>query len=639
MRRRSRWSMTAVVGATLLGVCGAPSTMAAPASPRNPESMVRAPGAIDVTNHPGKAIFADHCAMCHEGGMPKAPHRESLETMAPDAILHALDDGIMQQQAAHLSQLQRRQVAEYLTKTDLATYRPAPGATMCVGAAKAFDLKRPPAPAGWGYDTRRFVPAAYAGLSPAEVPRLKLKWSYAFPGALRARSQPVAAMGALFVGSQDGTVYAFDLDTGCAKWTAKVSGEVRTAIVVEPWAAGTRPAHPPKLFFGDLLGRVYAMDALTGKLIWRVRPDDHANATITATPALFQGNLIVAISSQEVVTAADPNYACCTFRGSIAALDPDTGATRWKHYTVPEPATETRRTSAGTAMLGPSGAPVWGSPAVDPGRGLIYHGSGENYSTPADGNSDALFAVDARTGKRKWVFQLTKGDAWNATCILPNASNCPLERGPDYDLAASPMLVDLGDGHDVVIAGQKSGMVYAVDPDTGKPVWREQVGRGGIQGGIHFGMAADGPVLFVGISDLPMRSDGSNSPDYGHPGLSAIDARTGKYLWRTAAPDLCRGRKDCDPGISAAVTAIPGIVFAGHMDGMFRAYDEKTGKVVWETDTTVPTRAVNGVMTKGGSISGPGAAIADGHVITNSGYGFSYHMPGNALLVYTVDGK
>lgn len=642
MAAASRLGLIATAATALASAAvamGDSSTALMPRESLSATHGTQAARSFDSQNHPGNRIFRENCAACHEGGMPKAPHREFLETLTPTAILHAMDEGVMQGQAAALDRVQRRQVAEYLTRTDLATYKPAPGPPICTGKAAVFDLARPPANVGWGYDTRRFVPAAVAGLAPADVARLKVKWAFAFPDALRARSQPVVAMGALFVGSQDGTVYAFDLETGCARWTSKVPGEVRTAIVVEPWAPGTSPARAPRLFFGDLLGRVYAMDALTGKLLWRTRPDDHANATITGSPTLFEGKLIVPISSLEVVTAADPQYACCTFRGSVVALDPDDGAMIWRHYTVDKEPVQSRITAAGVPMLGPSGAPVWGSPAVDPARHAIYHGAGENYSTPADGNSDALFSVDAATGKRRWVFQLTAGDAWNGTCAMKDHPNCPVEKGPDFDLSASPMLIDLGAGKQIVVVGQKSGNAYGVDPDSGQPVWKTTVGRGGIQGGIHFGMSAIGTTVYVGVNDLPMQSDGSDAGGEAFPGLHALDARDGKLLWRTVVPNRCQDRKYCDPGISAAVTAMPGVVFAGHLDGWLRAYDAATGAIIWESDTTVPQEGTNGVMTHGGSISGPGVAIADGHVISNSGYGFSNHMPGNALLVYSVDGR
>jgi polyvinyl alcohol dehydrogenase (cytochrome) len=472
------------------------------------------------------------------------------------------------------------------------------------------------------------------------MPRLKLKWAFAFPGAVQARSQPVVAMGAIFVGSQDGTVYAFDLASGCARWTAKVLGEVRTAIVVEPWKAGTKPARSPRLFFGDLLGRVYALDALTGKELWRARPDEHANATITGTPVPFGDTLYVPVSSLEVGSASDPAYACCTFRGSLVALDTSTGQRRWQHFTVEREPTDAGKTRVGTTILAPSGAPVWGSPTIDAKRGLVYHGSGENYSSPADGNSDAIFAVDMKTGKRRWVRQLTVGDAWNNSCMVKGHSNCPVQNGPDSDVAASLLLIDIGGGKQLLVAGAKSGTVTAVDPDTGgKIMWKTQVGRGSLQGGVHFGMAAEGRRIYVPIYDSKDTSDGGLYADPGFPGVHAIDAADGHFLWRGKVDNRCNGRKDCEPGVSAAVTAIPGALLAGHLDGWLRLYDGATGKVTWQIDTAQPVKALNGATATGGSMSGPGPALSDGYLILDSGYGFARKMPGNALLVYSIDGK
>jgi len=605
------------------------------------ESFVKSDATFDADRHPGKAVYAENCAMCHEGGVPKAPHREMMQSMAPDAVLTALNDGVMQQQAASLSQMERRQVAEFITHSNLATWKPAPPPPTCTGDAARFDLTKAPARVGWGYDTKRFIPTSVAGLTADNVPDLKLKWAFAFPAAMRARSQPVVAMGAVFVGSQDGTIYAFDLNTGCARWTSRVSAEVRTAIVVEPWEDGQKPARNPRLFFGDLMGRVYAMDALTGEVLWRQHPDDHANATITGAPLIHGNTLFVPVSSLEVVSTADPNYACCTFRGSVVALDTATGNEKWRHYTIPQPAHDQGKTSVGTQILGPSGAPVWTSPTLDLKRGVIYHGSGENYSSPADGNSDTIFAVDMKSGQRRWQRQLLAGDAWNSACTLAGGHpNCPEEKGPDYDLSASVLIVDLKDGRQILVATPKSGVMTAVDPDNkGKILWQIQVGRGSIQGGVHFGMAAEGSRVYVPITDMNEDAMGKKIDEPGRAGMHAVDANTGKILWSTLHPDNCQGKQYCDPGISAAATAIPGVVFAGAMDGMLRAYDGASGKVIWETDTTLPVKTSNGMVAKGGSMSGPGPAIADGHLITNSGYGFSYHMPGNALLVYAVDGK
>jgi len=618
----------------------APSGDQAPEQP-SAEIFAREGAPFDADRHPGKAVFGSICAACHLGQEPRAPHREFLEMMQPDAIVKALNEGVMRQQAAALTPEQRIQVAEYLARAERHHWKTSPAPVMCTGDAAQFDLARPPAPVGWGYDTKRFTPGAVADLPAADIPRLKLKWAFAFPAALRARSQPVAAMGAVFVGSHDGSVYAFDLATGCVRWTSKVSAEVRTAVVVEPWAPGTRPAKNPRLFFGDLLGRVYAMDALTGQVLWRVSPEAHANTTITGTPVPYGDTLYVPVSSLEVVTAIDEKYACCTFRGSVVALDLDTGATRWTHFTVEQPPREQGLTRVGTKILGPSGAPVWTSPALDLERGVIYHGSGENYSSPADRNSDSVFAVDMKTGERRWQHQFTPGDAWNSTCATSkDHPNCPRERGPDLDLSASPLLVDLGDGRQAVVATSKGGVAMAFDPDGGgRLLWQTRVGRGGIQGGVHFGMAAEGARVYVPISDLDMNSMGLPTGDPGKPGMHAVDARTGKILWSTVHEDRCGGKKYCDPGISAAATAIPGVVFGGAMDGRLRAYDGETGRVLWSVDTTGPVKTANGTVAQGGSMSGPGPLVIDGHVVVNSGYGFSYHMPGNALLVYSVDGR
>lgn len=598
-----------------------------------PDSETKA-AAFNIDNHPGKTLFTEHCASCHEGGVEKAPHREFLKQLSPAAILAALNTGAMRQQAAELSQAQRRQIAEFLTVRDLAQYRPPPPPKMCSDQAAGFDMSQAANAVGWGHDTARFIPGAIAKLPVGDVSRLKLKWAFGFPEATKARSQPAIAFGAVFVGSQDGTVYALDLETGCARWTSKVAGEIRTAIVIEPGKKTN-----PRLFFGDFLGRIHALDAKTGKNLWSTRPDGHANATITGTPSLQGDTLFVPISSLEVVTAADPNYACCTFRGSLAALDVGTGRVRWKHYTIPQEPRRSGVTPAGTARLAPSGAPVWGSPAYDAKRGVVYLGSGENYQSPADGNSDALIAVDARSGARRWTFQLTAGDAWNVACMLEDRSNCPVPMGPDFDIGASPILVTMKDGSDIVVVGQKSGMIYGVDPVTGKPKWSQRAGRGGIQGGIHFGMAAYDGVIYVGINDVQMRSDGSKIEGKGEPGLVALDARTGRILWRIVDQGQCLGKRSCGPGISAAVTAIPDVVFAGYLDGTLRAHDSTNGRFLWQAGTAREFQTVNATPAHGGSLGGPGVAVGNGYVITNSGYGFSDHMPGNALLVFSVDGK
>ncbi len=590
----------------------------------------------DPEKMPGAPLYQENCAGCHQGGVYKAPHRTWLEMMTPSMLFSAMNDGMMQAQAAHLSREQRQQIAEYLSRQKLDSAAADPMPPRCEGAAARFDMDRPPAPVGWGHDTSRFVPAANAGLTAADVPKLRLKWAFAFPNAMRARSQPAIGLGAVFVGSKDGTIYAFDLDTGCVRWTYQAKAEVRTAIVLDNWTKGQAPARP-LLYFGDVLARAYALDMRTGAEVWITKVDDHSSATITGSPALHAGRLYVPVSSLEVTAPADPSYPCCTFRGAVAALDAATGQPVWKSHTIPDEPTEQGRTSVGTPILGPSGAPVWNSPAVDAARGLLYVGSGENYASPADGNSDALMAFDLKTGQRRWLRQTVANDAWNVACMMGDHPSCPKERGPDLDYAASPILAALPGGGQMLLGGQKSGVVHGVDPDTGALRWSTRVGRGGVQGGVHFGMAAEGARLYVPIYDMANARDGSKPTDPPRPGLYAIDAATGKLLWSHPAEDVCGGREFCDPGITAAITAMPGVVFAGHSDGWVRAYDGATGKIVWRFDTTQPVKAVNGVEARGGSMSGPGPAIGDGHVVLNSGYGLYFKMPGNALLVFAPE--
>ncbi len=304
---------------------------------------------IDPATAPGRPLFEQNCTMCHLGSVPKAPSVAFLGMMAPDAIVASMTDGVMRTQAAGLSAEQKIQIAEYLTRTPYASYKRPPPPARCEGAAASFDMTDVPAPIGWGHDNRRFVPGNVAGIAKKDVPNLKLKWAFAYPAATHARSQPTLAWGTLYVGSQDGTVYAFDPDTGCTRWTTRLSAEIRTAIVADP---ATK-----RLYFGDLLGRAHALDAMTGKELWAERVSDHADATITGTPTLGGGLLYVPVSSLEVVQAGDPKYACCTFRGSVVALDPATGKEVWRAWTSAE-AKPQGKTADGAQILAPSGAPV-----------------------------------------------------------------------------------------------------------------------------------------------------------------------------------------------------------------------------------------------------------------------------------------
>ncbi len=586
----------------------------------------------------GELIYVENCASCHEGGIYKAPHRSFLGMMAPDAILASLD-GTMASQAANLSKRDKLAVAEYLAGRSVASQVATHTAPICEQAD--LDMSQPPSQLGWGidYKNHRFQPATGGGLTLEQAKQLELKWAFAYPSSIQARSQPTVAGGTVFVGSQNGTIYALDAETACVRWTFRASAEVRTPISISDWTAGDDQAQP-RAYFGDILARAYALDARTGELIWMQKVDDHPNATITGAPLLVENRLFVPVSSLEVVLAANPNYACCTFRGSLVALEAGSGTVAWKSYTIDEEPSEVARTSAGTAIFAPSGAPIWNSPTADLKRRQLYSGTGENFTSPANDRSDAIIAFDMDSGDIKWIAQATQGDAWNVGCLsdyAPDPANCPEENGPDFDFAAPPILFEFDDGRELLVAGQKSGDAMAIDPDTGKFVWRKTVGRGGVQGGTHFGMAAESSRVYVPINDMIYPEDVTRYKftQDPRPGLFALDAITGDEIWANEAENTCpEDNIYCDPGISAAITAIPGAIVAGHLDGKLRLYSATDGAVVWEFDTLRGFETVSGEIAQGGSMSGGGPTVGNEMLYVNSGYGIYMHMPGNVLLAF-----
>jgi len=585
--------------------------------------------------HPGVVLYDAHCASCHSVAVSRAPHRSFLEMMSPDSLEMTLREGVMQQQAKALTDEERKLVVEYLVGSGPEPLDVEPFA--CQGDATRFDYARPPFADGWGVDREntRFVPAEIAKLRASDVPNLELKWAFAYPNATRIRSHPSFAGGTLMVGSQDGTVYSLDAETGCLRWTFKAGAEVRTGLTISPWDAGAKPPEPPAAYFADLVAWVYRIDAVNGEFAWKVKVDDHPNATVTGQPVLYGDRLYVTVSSLEVVPAADPQYPCCSFRGSLVALDANTGEILWKSHTIAESPAQVGENSKGTPILAPSGAPSWNSPTLDVDRKRLYAGTGENYSSPAQGSSDAIIAFDMEAGDIVWIRQTTAGDAWNVACmpIIVDQANCPAENGPDVDFGSPPILVRDSD-REVLVAGQKSGDVYGISPDDGGILWHTKLGRGGNQGGVHFGMAAEQNTIFVPMADY---DDDMLPIEEARPGIYALDALTGERLWASPADNVCGDRKDCDPGISAAVTAIPGVVFAGHMDGRLRAYDSATGKVLWSFDTDREFDTLSGAPGRGGSFGGgTGPMVVDGTLYANSGYGLYFHMPGNVLLAFSA---
>ena len=577
----------------------------------------------------GSAVYQNHCAQCHDKGVGRAPQPLAMTLMTPERVVAALTNGKMAEQGKSLTTAEARSVALFVTGKSFGADAPVQQGA-CAEPAPAFDKPfAGPYWNGWGVDSanRRMQPAAMAGLPADLVPQLKLKWAFGFPGGGKAFAQPTVVGGRIFAGSDSGKVYSIDANTGCTYWMFKADTPVRSAISIGPvgpkWVA----------YFGDQHAQAYAVDAATGALLWKVRVEEHPAAMITGAPALYEGRLYVPDSSYEEVTGAAPKYECCKFRGALTALDAATGKQIWKSYTIAEEPHPVRKNKQGTQLWGPSGAGVWSSPTIDAKKRAVYVVTGDAYSDPAARTSDSFLAFDMDTGKLLWSRQLTEGDAYNLGC--PTGDNCPETKGPDFDFGCSPNLVDLPNGKRALVAGQKSGMVHALDPDQqGEVLWSVRVGKGGPLGGVQWGNASDGKNVYVAVSDHYATP---NLKDAG--GMFALKLDTGERVWSTPAPSGCGIKAGCSPAQSAAVTVIPGVVFSGSLDGHLRAYSTTDGHIVWDVDTAVEYQTVNGVKAKGGSLDGPGPVVVGGTLFVNSGYGMFGEMPGNVLLAFSVDGK
>jgi len=592
----------------------------------------------------GAALFKQSCASCHDGGVDRAPSRDALRTMSPERILDAMENGPMIPMAIRRSGEERRVIAEFVSGKSFthALDMTPPAKAMCAGDREEFaDPLAGPRWTGWGQNlaNTRFQEAA--GFSSAEVPRLKVKWAFGFPGVLDSNGHPTIAGGRVFVGSQDRKVYSLNAATGCVYWYFEAAAGVRAAVSVGNIGADSKPRHAA--FFGDLRANVYAVDAPTGKLLWKAKVDDYPVARVTSSPAFYKGRLYVGVASGEEFMGATPDYQCCRFRGSVVAFDGATGKQIWKTYTIGEEPHPTTKNKLGIQQWGPSGAPIWSSPAVDVKRNVLYVATGDNYSAPATRTSDAFIALDLDSGKILWSRQMTASDVWNSACRMPDKTNCPDTNSPDFDFGASPILVTLPNGKRALIAGQKSGIVHALDPDQqGEVLWQTRVGEGGTMGGVQWGSATDQSNVYVAVSDigrimLPYSLMTAADPKRGG-GMFALRLDNGQRVWYTP-PAGCGDRKNCSPAQSAAVSAIPGIAFSGSVDGHLRAYSAADGSVVWDFDTIRPYETVNGVPAHGGSLDGPGPAIAGGMMFVNSGYAAAGGTPGNVLLAFSVDGK
>jgi polyvinyl alcohol dehydrogenase (cytochrome) len=583
------------------------------------------------TDSASAQIYKERCAVCHDRAKDRIPPRSQIAKQATEDVIRTLTTGTMKDWAYELTADQIRALAVFVTgKQPGASVQGSLNENLCKDPAGPINLNGSQWN-GWGrdLDNSRYQPKPE--IKPEDVPRLKVKWAWTHPGPM-ATGQPTIIGDRLFVTTEVGQLYSLNAQTGCAYWTMNAGAGLRPAVIVGPLPAASKAKFA--LYFGDHKSNVQAVDAATGELLWKTRVEEHRLSRITGSPVLYRDRLYVPVSSIEEVTGTDAKYECCKFRGSLVALDAFTGKILWKSFTVQEEPRPFKKNSFGTQMYGPAGGAIWSAPTLDLKRKVIYVGTGNSYTDVPTGHSDAIVAFDLETGKIKWVNQVTPKDNFLVGCRQPGMGNCPEEAGPDYDFGSSPILRTLPGGKQVILAGQKSGVIYALDPDhDGKILWQVRLGAGGALGGIEWGFAADGQNVYVPVADVFGAAR--------KPGITALKITNGAQLWHVPAPaaNCSWGKVRCNNSQSAAATLIPGVVFSGTTDGHLRAYLTRDGTIIWDYDTALPIPTVNGGETKGGALDGGGPIIANGILYTNSGYGRIVGQPGNLLLAFTVDGK
>lgn len=586
----------------------------------------------------GKELFAKRCASCHDPAQGRAPDKAALGQRSPEELIQALTAGPMAPMAQGLADMDMVAVAYFVTGR-------LPGAPAMEQAADPPSCAtNPPFTMegsgwnGWSIDPRNWRLQPDPGLTRANVPHLKVKWAMTYVGG--RYGQPAVVGRRLFLTSGGGKAYSLDPRTGCVFWRIDVPGGARTSVVIGPLKSAPSGY---AAYFGDGSRNVWAVDAHNGATVWKVSVDDHPLGTITGSPTLYGGRLYVPLSSYEEGLGDVGSYGCCTHRGSIAALDAATGKLVWKTYAIGATPHPTRKNTAGTQMFGPAGAAIWSAPTIDAKRGLVYVGTGDSYTDEPTDGSDAVMAIDLASGAVRWRHQMTVGDNFLNGCGEPQklGANCPHTLGLDLDFGAPPILVPLSGGGDILLAGQKSGVVYGLDPGSGKVLWSHRVGAGSGLGGVEWGMAFDAKRLYVANAD-PFAVD-ERVPV--KPGLSALDPATGKALWTTPTPQVpCSFHPagHCFNAQSAPPTVIPGVVFSTTTDGRLRAYDPADGRIIWDFDTGARKYAtINGVTDQsGGSLDATGPTVAGGMLFVISGYlGVMGGVANNVLLAFSVDGK
>ena len=599
-----------------------------------------------------QALFDIHCASCHAHPETRAPSLVTLQQLPLSRLLSALEFGKMQPQAAQLTPLERQALAQWIALADDAERDDWIAANACNATIDALPVD---GNRNWGFGIRntRHIENGVA-IDKHNIGELVLAWSLAIPQATDMRSQPVATGSALFLGTQHGNLLAIDQRSGCIFWHFRSAGAIRSALNLATTADGVAT-----LFFADDLGTVYAVAARDGRLRWKASVRTFQTSVVSGSLTFHEDRLLVPISSFEVAVAGMPTYPCCHSHGLLMALDATTGDTLWTYHTTAQ-ARKTQINSAGVQMWGPSGASVWSTPTVDAQRGLVYIGTGENLSHPQTTTSDAVIAIDIASGEERWHFQALAGDVWNGACQL-KGPNCPENPGPDWDIGASVILSTDASGRDRLLVGQKSGELFALDPDRrGALLWRKRLSQGTANGGnsgIHWGMASDAARVFAPVSDPDWKLPGYTP----RPGVYAVRTADGDLLWEhpvtrgcafdpadAPAAGLAEMRRssttardpwpDCSYfyAHSAAAVLANGIVYAGALDGKLRALSTDDGRELRVFETARAFTGNNGIDGHGGSIDVGSAVIQGDHLFIVSGYSMFGQMPGNMLLAYAL---
>lgn len=589
---------------------------------------------------PGRSVYQAKCAACHNlPEITRAPALGALQGMSAETLRFVLTEGIMKTQGAGLAPDELRDVVAYLAAPPVdAGWSDA---MMCPPGERKVDLGGRKAFTAYGVDaaSSRLMTSRNAGFRGRDAGRLELDWAIGFPQTTNLRSAPVIVGRTMFYTSPTTRkLLAIDTRTACARWVYEHDTGLRTSLTLAPRGKGGAPT----LYTVDARGRLLAIDPLTGRPHWVVEARHDPGVLVTGAPVVSGDRVIVPISAGDAGSAANDYFECCKAHGAVAALDARTGERLWTWHATADARPLGRDNRVGVAMWGPSGVPVWSTPTIDEKRGVVYITTGENNSLPATNTSDAVIALDLKTGEPRWIFQALERDVWTIACGPRPGANCPDPSESvrlDYDFGAGVVIAKTRAGKEVLLAGQKSGDVFALDPDAeGKVIWRRTLGAGSALGGVHWALASDGRRVFVGLNDPVF--PGAGSPDRPpEPGLYALDFDTGETVWSWKAEPACgEGRQARFPGcaarygVSAAPLVVDGVVFAALADGRLYGFDGRTGAVVFEMDTLRDFESRNGIAAKGGSIDSHSIFAGDGALFVGSGYGQFGQPAGNALL-------